>query len=71
MAKAEILAEVLDDGTIRFETDRIPEEHHEDAEKFLEEVKELLGAEPKIVAKRAGHVHQHEKGQHTHVHETH
>lgn len=68
MAKAEINAEIMEDGVIKFTTDKIPDEHHADAEKFIEEVKELMGGPVVVIHKRAGHVHTNEKGEQIHHH---
>jgi len=67
--KAEINFEILDDGTIKFTTDGIPNEHHEAADEFLDEVEKIMGGARTTKQRRAGHVHAHEKAGHEHIHQ--
>jgi hypothetical protein len=69
MAQAEIRLEILEDGTIKWETGRIPAEHHDDADTLQQELEKALGGEVKRTSKVAKdrEVHHHHEG-HTHTH---
>lgn len=70
MAKAEIEIEILEDGTIKWKTGRIPDEHHSDAEELQKDLEQALGGEvtrKQTVAKPV-HVHHHGHS-HEHTHE--
>lgn len=72
MAQAEIRLEILEDGTIKWETGRIPEAHHDDADKLQLELEEALGGEVVRTQKvaKGPHVHHHGDG-HEHTHSGH
>jgi hypothetical protein len=69
MAKAEIQLEIMEDGTIKWETGRIPDEHHDDADELQLALEEALGGEVKRTQKvaKGPHVHNHD-GTHEHTH---
>ena len=57
--------EILDDGTIKFKTDKISDANHFSADEFLTECIELAGGEHVVEHKHKGakaHVHRHAKG---------
>ena len=62
MSKAPMRIRVLEDGSVKIETDTISPASHVRAERFLAEVQKLLGGETTRV--RKGHAHHH-----THDHE--
>ncbi len=67
MKQAAMLAiEVLEDGTITIDTDKIPTELHVDADKMVKEIQELLGGPVTIKQKRAMPQHTHKD--HSHIH---
>jgi|3_EtaG_2_1085321.scaffolds.fasta_scaffold111843_3 hypothetical protein len=52
--------EILEDGTVKFETDKISDARHVAADQFLTEVEELLGGPVDIKQKKKHHhVHTH------------
>ncbi len=55
---SEIKIKILDDGTVRIDTDTIDPALHVSADKFLAEVEDLLGGEVTIEQKKK-HAHQH------------
>ena len=55
---------ILDDGTIRVETDKISGPQHLNAEQFLKRIGDLAGGG--VTRNRRGHVHGHD---HHHDHE--
>lgn len=69
MAQAEIQLEILEDGTIKWETGRIPAEHHDAADLFEAELAKMLGGQVIVDRKaaKAPHVHEHNH-EHTHTH---
>ena len=56
---------ILEDGTIRTETDKISAPAHQSAESFLSTVTKLTGGEATRQRKGHAHVHHHD---HDHVH---
>lgn len=68
MKNDEIHITVLEDGTIKMETDQISPANHMSAEKFLQAVIELAGGESE--RKHKGHTHTHAHT-HEHKHESH
>lgn len=62
MDKLEIRVQILDDGTIRLENDRIPGPVHAQAEELLNELEKILGVQRQTTHKKGEH-HKH-----THVH---
>ncbi len=67
--KAEIEIEILEDGTVKWSTGRIPDEHHDDADKLQQELEAALGGEVKRTQKVAKGPHVHTHGGHVHTHE--
>jgi hypothetical protein len=59
---------ILDDGTIKTETDPISAANHSSAEAFLSDVTKLAGG-PVERKRKAGHHHHHHHGTTTHTHE--
>jgi hypothetical protein len=57
-----IKIEILEDGTVRFETDKISGANHASADEFLAEVEILLGGKITIEHKKDRHVYVHEDG---------
>lgn len=55
---------ILEDGTIKTETDKISAPAHQSAEAFLSTVSKFTGGEATRQRKAHAHVHQHD-----HVHE--
>ena len=51
--------EILDDGTIRLETDTISPANHLSADQFLKEIERLTGGTTTKTKNRHGHVHHH------------
>lgn len=49
---------IEEDGTVSFQTEDFSPEHHEDADKFLKVVEELLGGETERKVKK-GHLRHH------------
>jgi len=69
-SEAEMInVEILEDGTVRWDTGRIPGEHHNAADEFQAELEAALGGEVKRTQKvaKGPHVHTDQKG-HTHEH---
>jgi len=60
----EIKIEILADGTIKIETDRIGPANHLSAERFIKEAQRLAGGATKITRK----VGKFLRGQHDHSH---
>ena len=50
---------ILEDGTIRTETDRVSAPNHQSAELFLLDITRATGGEATRTRKAHGHVHQH------------
>jgi hypothetical protein len=57
--KLEIKIEILEDGTIKFVTDKIPKEQHKLADEFIKEVQSYLGGPISITQYKP--VHQYEE----------
>ena len=58
---------ILEDGTIKTETDKISGPNHQTAEMFLRGVQEKLGGDVTITHKHGGHEHVHtHEDQHQH-----
>ena len=53
---------ILEDGTIKVETDEVGQANHMNAEKFLAFMARLAGGQTETIRK------PHSHGQHTHVH---
>ncbi len=63
-----IKVEVLPDGSVRVETDKVGQVEHMSAEKFLEFIKKEMGGEVTIKNKPGAHHHHHHKKGHHHRH---
>lgn len=50
---------ILEDGTIRTDTDRVSAPNHQSAEAFLSDITRAMGGEATRTRKAHGHVHQH------------
>lgn len=50
---------ILEDGTIRTDTDRVSAPNHQSAEAFLSDITRATGGEATRTRKAHGHVHQH------------
>lgn len=57
---------ILDDGTIKMETDIISGPNHVNAEQFLAQIGRLAGGDTTSTRKNATHGHQTEGLHHTH-----
>lgn len=59
---------ILDDGTLKVETDRISAANHIGAEMLLREIAKLAGGPVKVTHKHGahGHIHTHEHEAHQH-----
>jgi hypothetical protein len=72
MKKDEMRIEILEDGTIKFETDSVSMPNHTNAEQFLREVGRLAGGTTERKKRTGhhhhGHSHSHGEGEHTHQH---
>lgn len=66
--KAEIEITILDDGTVKWSTGRIPAEHHDDADKLQLELEAALGGPVERTQKAAKGPHVHAHGGHIHEH---
>lgn len=60
-----ITVTILDDGTIKTETDKISPASHLNAENFLKECFRMAGGKTTIEFKKGAHIHEHA---HTHEH---
>lgn len=69
MAQAEIRLEIMEDGTVKWETGRIPDEHHDDADALQQMLEAALGGDVQRTEKvaKGRHVHHHGDG-HVHSH---
>ena len=56
---------ILDDGTIKTETDKVSMPNHQNAENFLRDVGRMAGGKVERKHKHGHHEHSHE---HTHEH---
>ncbi len=64
-----IRIEILGDGTIKVETDRVSPANHVNAEGFLREMARLAGGVTDIRAKQGhSHAHTHQHGGEYHTH---
>lgn len=50
--------EILDDGTVRFTTDKISPANHRTAEEFLADVGRMCGGKTERTRRPRGHMHQ-------------
>lgn len=62
----ELLVTVLDDGSVKIETDKVAPADHVRAERFLAEVQRLLGGQ--TTKTKLAHTHSHDHN-HDHHHE--
>jgi len=58
----EIKIEILEDGTISFETDKISGKNHASADKFIEDIDKMMGGKTTKKARRGAHQHVHANG---------
>lgn len=63
-----IRIKVLEDGTIKMDTDKISMPNHVNAEAFIREVITLSGGKAERKHKHGGVAHSHEQGDHEHQH---
>lgn len=64
MAEDQFFCEVLEDGTIRSETNKISPANHSQGEAFFRLLAELTGGKREVKRKTGqAHVHQHEETQ--------
>lgn len=63
-----IKVQILEDGTIKLETDKVSAAVHTNAENLLSEMAKLTGGTVKKVHKG---MHRHQHNQHTHIHQHH
>lgn len=61
-----IIITILEDGTIRTETDRVSLANHQSAENFINEMERMAGGK-RTVKSKGGHTHTHQ-GQTIHHH---
>ena len=66
MQSDELKITILDDGTIKVETDQVGQANHMSADKFLAEMARLAGGQTETVRKSAGHTHTHHGVAHSH-----
>jgi hypothetical protein len=64
MGKGEMTIEILEDGTIKVQTNDMSGPAHKAADDFLSMIGRLAGGE--VTEEKIGHAHQH---QHSHSHE--
>lgn len=62
----EIRFQILEDGTIKFKTDRVSKANHVSADELLREVEDLAGGERVTKKRKQRKIHVHD---HNHVHE--
>jgi hypothetical protein len=62
MPAAEINIEILEDGTVKWKTGKIPDAHHVDADLLQKDLEAGLGGEVKrtSTAAKPGRVHHHD-----------
>ena len=67
MEKTEIDIEILEDGTVRWKTGKVPSINHDDAQNLQKELEQALGGEVKreSIAAKPRHTHHHD---HDHIH---
>ena len=68
MTNDQLKISVLEDGSIKVETDEVGAANHVSAEKFLETMARLAGGETEVVRKGKGHTHTHSHSGVTHTH---
>ena len=56
--------EVLEDGAVRFSTDKISKKNHANADEFMEMMKDFIGEVKEV--KKVKHSHEHA---HQHIHQ--
>jgi hypothetical protein len=66
MAADEIKITILEDGTIRIETDQVGQANHTSADKLLEQMARLAGGQTETVRKSNTHTHHHHGVAHSH-----
>ena len=66
MQNDELKITILDDGTIKVETDQVGQANHLSADKFLETMARLAGGQTETVRKGNAHTHSHHGVAHTH-----
>lgn len=59
---------ILEDGTIRTETDKVSMANHQNAEGFLRDIGRVAGGEVTRKGKRGAVAHSHGQGQEFHKH---
>jgi len=61
--------EILEDGTITTETDKVSGKNHQSADELLDQLADMMGGKIEI-KKKQGHVHTHSHthGGHHHTH---
>ena len=59
---------ILEDGTIKMETDKVSMPNHLNAENFLREIGKVAGGKVGITHKHGHHAHTHALGEHQHQH---
>ena len=60
--------EILDDGTLKIETDTVSPANHKSADEFLAFVSKMLGGPVEKTKRKQGHSHVHTHGQVSHSH---
>ena len=60
---------ILEDGTIKTETDQVSMPNHSNAEGFLREIAKVAGGAVERRHKRGSALHSHDHGQHFHSHD--
>lgn len=58
----ELKFEILEDGTVKIETDKIGSANHASAERLIATIAKLLGGPTETIRKREGHTHSHAHG---------
>ena len=69
MTNDKIKITILEDGTIRVETDQVGQANHMSADNFLKMMAQLAGGPTMVTKKGAGlhhHHHDHEHEEHSH-----
>ena len=59
---------ILEDGTIRMDTDRISQPNHGNCEMLIREMIKLSGGKAERKHKHGGNAHTHSHGEHEHQH---
>jgi len=68
MSHDKIMVTILEDGTIKMETNKISVASHVNAENFLKECFRLAGGKSTVEFKKGLAVHEHAHGEHLHAH---